>query len=251
MKKVLIIGGCLVLVVGAMAVAGLVYVGYRVKGQVEKTAAELKAEATRASSTSTGAGTGPAAAKAAVARVDVCTLLTREEASQILGVTIERTQSVPGQGTSSCQYFAKPGTEKDTAASVAGAFAAMAKSDAKPEPSIGPDQAYRAGRETGMADLLKGVSAMANQGGPYTTVVVTWENGRSVVSMLKVVGGVGAPGVKTMEDLTGIGDEAIMGPVDNLIAFSKGETGVQIDLSKIPHGREKGVALARKIVGRL
>jgi hypothetical protein len=127
----------------------------------------------------------------------------------------------------------------------------MAKGGATPEPSIGADRAYEAGRQTGAADLLKGVSAMANSGGPYTAVVVTWENGRNVVSMLKVVGGAAAPGVKTMEDLAGIGDEAVMGPMDNMIAFAKGPTGVQIDLSKVAHGREKGVALARKIAARL
>jgi hypothetical protein len=244
MKKVLIIGGCLVLVLGAMAVAGLVYVGYRVKGRVEEAAAELKPELGRPSLTSPPT-------TSAKPRIDVCTLLSKEEASQILGVTIERTQSQAGQGTSTCQYFAKAGSQADAAASLANAFAAMAKGGATPEPSIGPDRAYQVGRQTGAADLLKGVSGMANPGGPYTAVTVTWENGGTVVSMYKVVGGVSAPGVKTMEDLTGIGDEAIMGPMDSLIAFVKGPTGVQIDLSKVPHAREKGVALARTIAGRL
>ena len=35
------------------------------------------------------------------------------------------------------------------------------------------------------------------------------------------------------------------------MTFAKGQTGVQIDLSKVPHGREKGAALARKIAGRI
>ena len=69
--------------------------------------------------------------------------------------------------------------------------------------------------------------------------------------MLKGIATGEAPGVKTTEDLVGIGDEAIMGPVDSMLAFVKGPTAVQLDLRLVPHGRDKGVAMARKIAGRL
>ena len=42
-----------------------------------------------------------------------------------------------------------------------------------------------------------------------------------------------------------------MGPVDSMLAFVKGPTAVQLDLRLVPHGRDKGVAMARKIAGRL
>ena len=42
-----------------------------------------------------------------------------------------------------------------------------------------------------------------------------------------------------------------MGPVDVFLAFVKGRTGVQIDLSQVPQGRDKGVAMARRIASRL
>ena len=86
--KVLLIGGGLVLAAGVMATAGLVYVGYRVKGRVERAAQEVTA----------GAGAShPSSPRAAatVRRIDPCTLLTREEASEILGVAVERVSQVP------------------------------------------------------------------------------------------------------------------------------------------------------------
>jgi hypothetical protein len=58
-------------------------------------------------------------------------------------------------------------------------------------------------------------------------------------------------GVQTTENLPGIGDEAFMGPLDTMLIFVKGETGVQIDLSQVPKGRDKGVAIARTIAPRI
>ena len=66
-------------------------------------------------------------------------------------------------------------------------------------------------------------------------------NGKSVVAYDAATG---AP-------LPGIGDEAFLGPMDTMLAFVKGETGVQIDLSQVPKGRDKGVAIARTIVPRI
>jgi len=134
--KVLLVGGGLALVAGVMATAGLVYVAYRVKGKVERAAREVTAEA--------GASHPSwSRAEAPVRRIDPCTLLTREEASE------------------------------------------------------------------------------------------------------------NSPGISTTEDLAGIGDRALMGPVDVFLAFVKGRTGVQIDLSQVPQGRDKGVAMARRIASRL
>jgi hypothetical protein len=42
-----------------------------------------------------------------------------------------------------------------------------------------------------------------------------------------------------------------MGPVDSMLAFVKGQRGVQIDLRQVPHGRDKGIAIARTIADRL
>jgi len=165
---------------------------------------------------------------------------------------VERTQAKENGGQSTCQYFAKARSQQEKMASVAGAFAAIAKGGATPEPDVKANEAYKIGQQTGMNDLVKGIGGLAAQeGAPYITVTVSWEDGRQAMSILKGVIAGNSAGVKTTEDLAGIGDEALMGPVDSFLAFVKGQTEVQIDLSQIPKGRDKGVAIARTIAPRL
>ena len=58
MKKVLLIGAAFALLVGAVAVGGLVYVGFRVKNRVERVARELSPDQ-NASRANPGNVTGP------------------------------------------------------------------------------------------------------------------------------------------------------------------------------------------------
>src|SRR5207245_2416523 len=138
-------------------------------------------------------------------RPDVCSLLTQDEASQILGVPIERTQSGKGADEGTCQYFAKPRTQRDQAASIADVFKAMSAKQG-PEPSANPNEAYAVPRQTGTEELAKAIGGLAaNPAAPYLTVAVNWEGGRNSISMLKAIATGEAPGVKTTEDLAGIG----------------------------------------------
>ena len=247
MKKVLIIAAVLFVVMGIMATAGLLYVGYRVKNRIEREAAALRHDTSRPALASVAA-----AAEATGHRVEACSLLSKEEASQILGVAVERTQAKEARGESTCQYFAKARSQQERMASVANAFGAIAKGGATPEPEVKANEAYKIGRQTGMDDLVKGIGGLAApEGAPYLTVTVSWENAPQAMSILKATIGVNSAGLKTTEDLAGIGEEALMGPVDSFLAFVKGQTEVQIDLSQIPKGRDKGVAIARTIAPRL
>jgi hypothetical protein len=240
--KLLLIGAGLVVLVGGVAVGGLVYVGFRVKDRVEQAARDFSPDR--------GSPSRPApAAVVAARRIDACTLLTREEAAEILGVAIERAESKPGTNDSTCEYFARPRSKAERGAAVAGLFRDMSQRGARPEPGeITPANALR---QSGMEGLLKEVSGLARPDGPYLAVTVNWEGGRTAVSMLKLVSGVAAPGLKTAEDLEGIGDQAVLGAADSVLAFVKGQTGVQIGLALVPQGRERGIAIARKIASRL
>jgi hypothetical protein len=247
MKKVLIIAALLFVVMGIMATAGLIYVGYRVKNRIEKEAASLRHDGSRPAPV-----TVAAAAEVTGHRVDACSLLTKEEASQILDVAVERTQAKEASGQSTCQYFAKARSQQEKMASLANAFTAIAKGGATPEPQVKANEAYKIGRQSGMDDLVKGIGGLAAPtGAAYLTVTVSWENGRQAMSVLKGVIAGNSAGVQTTESLAGIGDEALVGPVDSFLAFVKGQTEVQIDLSQIPKGRDKGVAIARTIAPRL
>ena len=247
MKKVLIIAAVLVVVMGILATAGLLYVGYRVKNHIEQQAAALRPDASRPSPARVAA-----AAEGTGHRVEACSLLSKEEASQILGVAVERTQAKEASGESTCQYFVKPRSQQQRTASVADAFMKIAKGGATPEPEVKANEAYKVSRQTGMDDLAKGIGGLvAPADAPYLAVRVSWENARQGTSILKGTIAGNSAGVQTTENLPGIGDEAFLGPMDTMLAFVKGETGVQIDLSQVPKGRDKGVAIARTIVPRL
>ena len=128
MKKALIIVAVVFVVMGVMATAGLLYVGYRVRNRIEREAAALRHDTSRPAPV-----TVAAAAEATGRRVDACSLLSKEEASQILGVAVERTQAKEASGQSTCQYFAKPRSQQEKMASVANAFGAIAKGGATPD----------------------------------------------------------------------------------------------------------------------
>ena len=248
MKKVLIIAAVLVVVMGIMGTAGLLYVGYRVKNRIEREAAALRPDGSRRSPTSVAAAVQAPTTRHASA----CSLFSKEEASQILGVAVERTQAKEGNGESTCQYFVKPRSQQERTASVADAFMAIAKGGATPEPEVKANEAYKVSRQTGMDDLVKGIGGLAAPAGaPYLAVRVSWENARQGMSTLKMTIAGNSAGVQTTENLQGIGDEAFMGPMDTLLVFVKGEAGVQIDLSQVPKGRDKGVAIARTIAPRI
>jgi hypothetical protein len=242
MAKVLWIGAGILLFVGAVVVGGLVYVGLRFKGRVEQVAREL--------STDARPSPGPRSETRVAARtIDACTLLTREEAAEILEVAIERALSKAGTADSTCEYFARPRSKEERGAAVAGMFRDMSERGSRPVPGeVTPANALR---KSGMEGLLKEIGGMADPEGPYLAVTVHWDGGRTAVSMLKLVAGVAAPGVESTEGLEGIGDEAVLGAADSVLAFVKGRTGVQIGLARVPQGRERGIALARKIASRL
>jgi len=53
------------------------------------------------------------------------------------------------------------------------------------------------------------------------------------------------------EKVSGIGDEAWLGPMASTLVFVKGDVGVELDLRMVPDGRAKGVRLATLIASRL
>ena len=81
---------------------------------------------------------------------------------------------------------------------------------------------------------------------PYFTVELN-NNGRAEIAALKLALGA----VKAVEPLSGIGDEAILGPMDSILVFTKDRLGVQIDFHQIGNGRDRAIAMARQMAGKL
>ena len=85
---------------------------------------------------------------------------------------------------------------------------------------------------------------------PQLTITVHWDDGPTAVTATRMASKLFG-GDAGFEKLSGIGDEAWLGPLASMLVFSKGKTGIEIDLRMIPDGREKGIRLAKLIASRL
>ena len=239
--KIVIFGLAGIFVLGAMGIVGSIYVAHRLKRSVSEAARNRGVDLSAFSASSAYKGRLP----------DACSLLTKEEASGILGVSIERTQA---RGNT-CDYFAQPMTQEQRQEQMKKALEAV-QAHAKAQEAAGnrgetSNDANKLARESGIEDLAKGFVGGANPGsGPYFTVELS-ENGKAQIAAMKIAMGAVAPGMKASESLPGVGDEALMGPMDSSLVFTKNGLGVQIDLRQIPRGRDHAIAMAERILSRI
>jgi len=144
-----------------------------------------------------------------------CSMLLPNEVGQILGVSISMREIVDD---STCSFpFEPPAAPAGGASAAAGAK------------SMG---AAMAGAESQL------------------TITVHWEDGPAAVTATRMASKLFG-GDAGFEKLPGIGDEAWLGPMASMLVFSKGKTGIEIDLRMIPDAREKGIRLAKLIASRL
>ena len=183
------------------------------------------------------------------AKRDGCLLLTKDEASAILGIEVIKVDGKPDERQSGehCSFFVKPGSVevneervKKSAEAIHGE--AGANGDALPPAAI---------------DMLKNtargaVEAERNGEAPYFGFVVEREHGKIAFSVLGVstrLAG-GNPGGKAEEPL-GVGDEATMGIGESLMCVVKGDVAITLDFTQVTGARSKGIALAKTILPRL
>jgi hypothetical protein len=221
LKIVFIVLG-VVFVVFAIAMVGIGIVAHRVKTRVETVAKQYGID-------SSGRA-GPAAR-----RVDPCTLVTKDEAAQFLGVELDR---IAPEGDRVCHYYGKAPTA------------------AEREREVGELQRTLKGGNSGegpqaVENLVKALGSGMAAAGPYFSVTVDWDDGRMMLGAMKFVTDTAGAGTKMTEHLSGIGDEAVLGPMASTLVFVKGSTGVQIDLRMVPNGREKGIAIGKTVASRL
>jgi len=85
---------------------------------------------------------------------------------------------------------------------------------------------------------------------PQLTLTVHWDDGPTAVAATRMTSKLFG-GDAGFEKLSGIGDEAWLGPMASMLVFSKGKLGIEIDLRLIPDAKEKGIRLAKLIASRL
>ncbi len=235
LKVVLAVFGVLVLL-GILAGAGLYWAASKVKNKVQEVAEMSGVDLEKLASQGSGSSSSEGG--------DGCWLLPREEAERLAGLTIVRAAPNPEADSSklTCQYFADPDELRKVAQTQAGeAMNEMKRSD-------GP------GQEAGTQQLekfTKGLIASAAAGetgnGLLFELSVSKSGGKSDwagVSMASKAMGM-------MQPVSGLGDQAMMAPMATVLFVLKGDSFLELTMPGLPGGREKGIEIARAIIGRL
>jgi hypothetical protein len=183
---------------------------------------------------------------------DGCLLLSKEEASAILGIDVERVDGKPNDRESAehCDFFVKPASIEQNLENFKQAATAIRDDPSSP---ARPNQ-LPAGAEDMIKTMHRGVIEGATNGeAPYFGFVVERENGKiafTAFQMADRLSGVAALSEKASEPL-GLGDKAALGMADSRLCVVQGSSAITLDLSQVTGGRAKGVELARKILSRL
>jgi hypothetical protein len=227
-KIVLIIVGVLV-AFGLLGTVALMYVGHKVK----QVASDY------------GLDPGSTTPVGRPHSYNACDLLSKDEASQILGTPIA-SSTVRGTGvTSSCDYYPAKSGNSDDIASAADSLKKIGNQ---------PDSPEKAGQvQDALTRMAK--SASTDQSVPVLTINVNGRDGRSNMAgfagAYRIMAGITKQsGIKASEDLSGIGDRAVLGAIGNMM-FLKGDTSVELGGPAILGSKDAAIALARKIAGRL
>ena len=237
--KIVLIILVVIFVLGAAGVASVAYMAYRVKNRITEEANRRGVDLSAFSNSAAYQGRMP----------DPCSLLTKEEASEIAGLTIERTE----EHGRTCDYYAQPlspAQQQERMRKALEEIQTRSKQHAADAATPAGD-ATAAARASGVENLTKTMVAGANPGsGPYFSIQVN-QNGRAQIAGMRIALGAVSPGMRTVEPISGIGDDAVMGPMDSMLVFTKNGLGVQIDLRQMPQGRDHAIAMAQRILPRL
>ncbi len=246
-KIVLIIAGVVVLL-GGIGVAGIVYVGYRAKQKI----AELKQEY-GVTGESEGGSTGSAKVFPP-SKGNGCRMLEGQEAAGILGVAVERVESDANgpDGSELCRYWVGPAERKRLAgAEILSGISAVDKSDEKnavaaAEKVIGGimSAAADASGDIKNEDFAFEIQLWRSGGRPM------WDKMESAKAVAKDTTGVDLAGMTTQQ-VEGVGDRAMILPAGHSIMVLKGDSFFLLGFQQFVPGREKTTALAKVVVGRL
>lgn len=239
-KIILIVVGVLVLL-GGMGVAGLVYVGYRAKQKIAQLKQDYGVTETATRSYPPAKGSG-------------CPMLEGQQAAGILGVAVERVEfeAAGPDGSEWCRYFVSASERKRLMkATIAAGVRGAGKADAK---SGADDVEKLVGGMLGAAIEAAG----DNKAGEFAFSLQVWRTGgRAMWDKMEVskadvknATGVDFAGMATQQ-IDGIGDRAMVLPGGHSIMVLKGDAFFLIGFQQFVPGKEKTIALARAAVARV
>jgi hypothetical protein len=191
---------------------------------------------------------------------DACELLTKEDLSQILNLNVERAEGDGLSTHSTCRYFSSGAQQRSLEE------AAAAKKKIEEETKAGNSKADQSVVVNDVGNLVRGITgaagpAVGETNGLMLTIGIDSENAKAAMAGFKL--GMGLTGAIVMkgadpegkammrEEVKGVGDEAISGPLLSLFMFRKGDVSVQLDARLLPGGRDAQIAIAKRILSKL
>lgn len=265
-RIILIVLGVLLLF-GAMGVGGIVYVGYRAKqkiAQMEKdygvdgnASSGMSSSATASNGTSSSDTSGGSMRTFPPSKGNGCRLLEGQEAARILGVAVERAETETSDSEGDlCKYWVSA-TERRRliGAEMASSIAGLGKTDTK------------SGQQDEVEKLLGGGAGALieasgeNKDSDYAFSLQVWrKNGKEQWAKMETVqtktrdaaGVAGADAADVaMRPVEGIGDRATVLAAGHSIMVLKGDAFFLLGFQQFVPGRDKTVALARVVAGRM
>ncbi len=184
-------------------------------------------------------------------RLNACSLLSKSELSQLVGMNIDRVEGDKSASThTKCTYFSESAIDKSTDAAT---DALKRIQDGQVSGGNTPAEQEKAMKEVG--NIMRGISGTAANG-MVVSVEVETDNAKATMGAFKIAMGILTVGDKEhhkvlREDIKGVGDEAIMGLMASIFMFRKGDVAVSIDGRGLTGGRETQIEIGKRIAARL
>ena len=244
LKVVLIVVGVL-FVLGAVSLGGMYYVAHRYVTMAEDLTGVKAGDVVH----SIREAANHSSHDARTEKRDGCLLLTKDEASAILGIEVIRVDGKPDdrQSGEHCSFFVKPGSVELNSGRVQKSIDAIHGESASNSDSV-PSSVFDAAKNMARA----AVEAERNGDAPYFGFAVERENGKIACSALNIANQLSGVGqVTAPAEPLGVGDKATMGIGESQMCVAKGDVAITLDFTQVTGARSKGIALAKTILPRL
>jgi hypothetical protein len=189
-------------------------------------------------------------------RVDACDLLTKEDLSRILNLNVDRVEGGGRATHSTCRYYSSGASQRAQDEAIA---AKKKLDEAAKSGNSTPDAA----QVEQVGNMIRGITGAAGNAGdaPMLSIEVETQNAKAAMAGFKIAMGLtglgvmkdAPPGAANLvhEEVKGIGDEAMFGPLLSLSMFRKGDVSLQIDGRLLPGGRDAQIAIAKTVFSKL
>jgi hypothetical protein len=246
--KIVLIAVAALFVLGVISVAGMYYAAHRFIKVAEDLTGVKADDVVRSVRESADRGNRPGQTR----KRDGCVLLSKAEASEILGLEVVRVDGALNEHTSEehCDFFVKPGSIAENEEKLNQSVDAVRSAPATDGEKLPP----------GAVDMIKNmargtVEAARNGEAPYFGYTVERENGKLAFTAFGIADRLGYGDLSTASgkgaEPLGVGDQAKLGIGESRLCVVKGNVAITLDLTQVTGGRAKGIAIAKVIVPRL